>query len=159
MCKDCNSAFTFTVREQTAFAAKGFPAKVRCADCTRAKKVRRGARARTHARHTRTANARDGLHAHCSACAERARCPCQERRGESTGGGGGGGGGKKTLSQTRCFNCGKKGHTSQDCPKPQGSTACFVCGSEDHQSRSCPKARTDPNPNRPKPNPRSDRYA
>ena len=46
VCKDCNSAFTFTVREQTAFAAKGFPAKVRCADCTRAKKVRRGTRAR-----------------------------------------------------------------------------------------------------------------
>ena len=40
VCKDCSSAFTFTVREQTAFAAKGFPAKVRCADCTRAKKVR-----------------------------------------------------------------------------------------------------------------------
>ena len=65
VCKDCSSAFTFTVREQTAFAAKGFPAKVRCTDCTRAKKVRRGARARTHARHTRTANARDAQrHAH-----------------------------------------------------------------------------------------------
>ena len=27
VCKDCSSAFTFTVREQTAFAAKGFPAQ------------------------------------------------------------------------------------------------------------------------------------
>ena len=40
VCKDCSGAFTFTVREQTAFAAKGFQAKVRCADCTKAKKVR-----------------------------------------------------------------------------------------------------------------------
>ena len=103
VCKDCSGAFTFTVREQTAFAAKGFQAKVRCADCTKAKK---------------------------------------ELHGESTAGEGG----KKTLTQTRCFNCGKKGHTSQDCAKPQGSTACFVCGSEDHQSRSCPKAPTAPSP-------------
>ena len=64
VCKDCSSAFTFTVREQTAFAAKGFPAKVRCADCTRAKKVRRGARTRRHARHTRAANALHAQHAH-----------------------------------------------------------------------------------------------
>ena len=49
--------------------------------------------------------------------------------------------GAKTLTQTRCFNCGKKGHTSQDCEKPQGSTACFVCGAADHQSRSCPHGR------------------
>ena len=160
VCKDCSSAFTFTVREQTAFAAKGFQAKVRCADCTRAKKVRHGAHAPERTRGTRAPQTR-ATHSSTrtrSACAERARCACQERRGESTGGGGGGGG-KKTLSQTRCFNCGKKGHTSQDCPKPQSSTACFVCGSEDHQSRSCPKAPTDPNPNRPKPNPRPDRYA
>ena len=39
VCKDCSGAFTFTVREQTAFAAKGFQAKVRCGDCTKAKKV------------------------------------------------------------------------------------------------------------------------
>lgn len=48
--------------------------------------------------------------------------------------------GGKTLAQTRCFNCGKSGHTSRDCTKPQGSTACFVCGEEGHTSRSCPKA-------------------
>ena len=56
VCKDCNSAFTFSVREQTAFAAKGFQAKVRCADCTKAKKVRAHAPERT--RGTRTANSR-----------------------------------------------------------------------------------------------------
>ena len=61
VCKDCSSAFTFSVREQTAFAAKGFQAKVRCADCTKAKKVRRTAQApEPHApertRGTRTAN-------------------------------------------------------------------------------------------------------
>ena len=47
VCKDCSGGFTFTVREQTAFAAKGFQAKVRCADCTKAKKVRRARTART----------------------------------------------------------------------------------------------------------------
>ena len=61
VCKDCSGGFTFTVREQTAFAAKGFQAKVRCAECTKAKKVRR---ARTvpwlHTRCTRA------LHAHCT---------------------------------------------------------------------------------------------
>ena len=59
VCKDCSGAFTFTVREQTAFAAKGFQAKVRCADCTKAKKVRH-TRTKHHARHThcrRTAGA------------------------------------------------------------------------------------------------------
>ena len=60
VCKDCSGAFTFTVREQTAFAAKGFQAKVRCADCTKAKKVRTTHARTTHARHShrrRTAGA------------------------------------------------------------------------------------------------------
>ena len=151
VCKDCSGAFTFTVREQTAFAAKGFQAKVRCADCTKAKKVRHTRT--THARHTHCRRTADALQTHCRRTATAAqrtpasqvltpRCACQELHGESTGGEGG----KKTLTQTRCFNCGKKGHTSQDCAKPQGSTACFVCGSEDHQSRSCPKAPTAPSP-------------
>jgi len=59
VCKDCSGAFTFTVREQTAFAAKGFQAKVRCADCTKAKKVRRTRTAHAaHALHTRAHDAR-----------------------------------------------------------------------------------------------------
>ena len=67
VCKDCSGGFTFTVREQTAFAAKGFQAKVRCADCTKAKKVRRAhtacARAaHAHCRRTRAAHAH-GTHA------------------------------------------------------------------------------------------------
>ena len=59
VCKDCSGGFTFTVREQTAFAAKGFQAKVRCAKCTKAKKVRRARTARTL--QMRTTHA---LHAH-----------------------------------------------------------------------------------------------
>lgn len=46
----------------------------------------------------------------------------------------------KATSQTRCFNCGKKGHTSAECQKPQGSTACFICGKEGHGARDCPEA-------------------
>ena len=78
VCKDCSGAFTFTVREQTAFAAKGFQAKVRCADCTKAKKVRRARTARTlralHTHCTRTSHAHCIRRRRCAAHARHARC-------------------------------------------------------------------------------------
>ena len=50
----------------------------------------------------------------------------------------------------RCFNCGKPGHLSAQCPEPtqggdggsgSGRKACYVCGSEAHLSRNCPNAQ------------------
>ncbi|MAH17608.1 MAG: hypothetical protein CL960_03850 [Euryarchaeota archaeon] len=62
-------------------------------------------------------------------------------RGRGGGRGGGGGGGKPGGG--KCFNCGKPGHISRECPeggggKPGGGK-CFNCGKPGHISRDCPE--------------------
>ena len=45
------------------------------------------------------------------------------------------------LGESKCYNCGRAGHLSSQCPAPKGSgAACYTCGSEDHLSRNCPLA-------------------
>ena len=50
---------------------------------------------------------------------------------------------KERLASRRCFNCGKIGHISTDCPKPAGNKSCYNCGLEGHIAKHCPNATQD----------------
>ena len=50
----------------------------------------------------------------------------------------------KTGDNVRCSNCGRKGHTGQDCRQPQldaKDRPCFNCGKPGHKSAACPEPR------------------
>nr|ARM39069.1 gag protein [Simian immunodeficiency virus] len=51
-------------------------------------------------------------------------------------GGARGGGRRPPPSNPRCFNCGKFGHISKNCPLPK-RIRCFKCGKEGHMARQC----------------------
>ena len=149
-CKMCSSDFVFTAKEQHFFEAKGFPAKVRCDVCIEAKRGKPGQQpptlhdAETEAKLDLWVSAkRSKDFVTADRLREELRAAGVEpdvvrasgfvalkpsRLADS-----------KSAAQTRCFNCGKKGHPSASCPLPQGSTACFVCGQEGHLSRDCPQ--------------------
>ena len=159
-CKDCDSTFTFTAAEQAAFALRGFAAKTRCRDCTKAKKARyaeidSGVVAEEPAASLPSIPVHDAkIEAKLDAwvAAKRAKdfenadrlryelrrdginpdeCrPVGRQQQQHT----------PPQRKTKCFNCGETGHRSAECPKPAGLTSCHLCGAEDHLSKACPKA-------------------
>lgn len=40
----------------------------------------------------------------------------------------------------RCYNCGKNGHISRNCPDAKKTAACYICGMEGHLAYVCPDA-------------------
>ena len=79
-------------------------------------------------------------------------CPNPQQQSAEGGGGGGGSGQPRMYHQNRnnnqnrtqyrrCFNCGRMGHISADCPKPSGNKSCYQCGQDGHIARDCPNPR------------------
>lgn len=98
-CKDCASPFVVKASEQACFREKGFgvTVRVRCTECTAAKKQRYG-----------------GQYGHS--------------------------GGTEANGELKCFNCGRAGHASRDCPDERKVLTCYLCGEAGHTSRACPTA-------------------
>ena len=59
------------------------------------------------------------------------------RRGYGYGYGGGYGGYDRYYRESKCYNCGKYGHKSFECDKPNGKN-CYICGKPGHISKDCP---------------------
>ncbi|KAG5895994.1 hypothetical protein JTB14_005100 [Gonioctena quinquepunctata] len=45
----------------------------------------------------------------------------------------------RKTSMRLCFNCGGKGHLSNECPDKAKGPKCFVCSSYGHVSTKCPE--------------------
>jgi hypothetical protein len=144
-CKDCGSEFSFTARAQAYFVEQGFPiaAAVRCTWCKEAKRQKHAAKngdaARNGGKQGKESADTGEVVASGSSKAKKKRKKADEAQEHSTWWDAMVERNKK--SKTRCFNCGKKGHSSDGCPKEKGSvTGCFRCGSQEHRSRDCPTA-------------------
>ena len=40
----------------------------------------------------------------------------------------------------KCYNCGKFGHLSFECDKPNGKN-CYICGKSGHLKKDCPESK------------------
>ena len=159
-CKDCSIKFVFSAAERATFAAKGFGARVRCADCTKSKRERYAIQAdavaerpvydtATEARldawieakrakmfeqadKMRAALRKDGIDPDAARPVGYDAAAAESERREKS---------EKKSKAVKCFNCGSKGHFSSQCTqKESGSTACYHCGSEAHKGKDCPMA-------------------
>lgn len=152
-CKDCGSEFNFTARAQAYFVEQGFPitAAVRCSWCKEAKRQKHAAKNGDAAwngdkqgkesgaggAEKGSADASQAVDAGSSK-AKKKRKKADEAQEQSTWWDAMM---ERNKNKMRCFNCGKKGHSSDGCPKEKGSvTGCYRCGSEAHRSRDCPTA-------------------
>lgn len=162
ICKDCDRSFIFLASEQELFAAKGFTAKTRCQDCVQAKKAKYSEAVDANAPPLPTYDAKtEGkLDAWVAAkrskdfeTADRLRWELrsdninpEDARPVGRPAAAVASPTKKTGHSAKCFNCGKQGHASADCPKAAGQTACYYCGSEEHQGKDCPEPRESKDP-------------
>ena len=157
--KDCGRVFIFTREEKTQFERRGFTPRVRCVECTKAKNAKYGDHdGKSKSVPTYSAAVEAKLDAWLAAKrsqnfeeADRLRSairqegvepedarpigyvkPLSQEKLEAKQ--------RRDLKKVKCFNCGAKGHRSEDCTLPRGSTVCYYCGEDGHQGKDCPKA-------------------
>ena len=156
-CKDCSGSFVYTVKEQRFNKLKGFAAKARCADCSKAKKAKwatdetsgtssgtsSGKSSSKSNEQTRCFNCGKTGHVsaecsqpqgstacfHCGKEGHLSRaCPTAPQSAEAD------------PATAKCFNCAKIGHLSKDCPQPKNVEGCYKCGKSGHSARTCRSA-------------------
>ena len=160
-CKDCSGTFIFTAEERANFDARGYSPLVRCADCRKAKRERfasfDGESTTTKPPEVPTYDAATEAKLDAWVAAKRSKDFTSADRLRAALRADGidtevarpigyvppmAPGKKRSLEKkVKCFNCGSKGHRSDQCRKrPAASTKCYHCGSEDHQAKDCPNA-------------------
>ena len=156
-CKDCDGSFVFTATERANATARGYGPMVRCPDCRAAKRQKyetaeaesssipvydaateakldawvaaKRSKAFDAADRLRAALSADGINADEARPLGFVKSAVQEKSAWA----------KRTNA--KCFNCGSKGHRSEDCMKrPAGSTKCYYCGQAGHLGKNCKQA-------------------
>lgn len=138
-CKDCSADFIHSAADQEFFASKGWT-------CVAASMViKRPGSALTRSPAFRVPPSRLSPDSN-----KPIRCRDCRNAKKAQAEGGQGGGQRERPAGNGCYNCGKDGHLSRDCPEPRkpregggggGGMTCYNCQGEGHMSRDCPQPR------------------